>query len=122
MIGYTTVGTNDFERALTFYDSLLSQLEAKRLYSNEREAYWGHTPDGVKFAVVRPFDGEPASAGNGSMVALRAENRQQVERVHRSALELGGTDEGAPGPRGTGSFFGAYFRDPDGHKVCVFVT
>ena len=122
MIGYATVGTADFDRARAFYDSVLAELGGSLLYANEREAYWGHGPDGVKFAVVTPFDGKPPTVGNGSMVALRAEGRDQVNGTYRVALERGGSDEGRPGPRGEGSFYGAYFRDLDGHKICVFVT
>ena len=120
MIGYTTLGTADFGRACAFYDAVLAPLGATRLYANTREAYWGHDPEGVKFAVVLPFDGKSPSVGNGSMVALRAESRDQVGDAYRVALESGGTDEGEPGPRGEGSFYGAYFRDLDGHKICVF--
>ncbi|MCH9688570.1 MAG: VOC family protein [Deltaproteobacteria bacterium] len=122
MIGYTTLGTADFERARAFYDTVLAELGAQLLYAGEREAYWGDSPEGTKFAVVLPLDGEPASVGNGSMVALKADSRDQVDATYRSALDHGGTDEGGPGPRGKGTFYGAYFRDPDGHKICVFVT
>lgn len=122
MIGYTTVGTADFERALAFYDAVLAELGGVRLYANEREAYWGEGADGVKFAVVLPFDGKPPSVGNGSMVALKAAGRDQVDATYRVALGQGGTAEGTPGPRGEGSFYGAYFRDLDGHKICVFTV
>ena len=122
MIGYTTLGSADFERARTFYDAVLAQLSGRLLYANEREAYWGDGPSAVKFAVVLPFNGEPPSVGNGSMVALKAESRDQVDATYRAALAEGGTDEGPPGPRGQGSFYGGYFRDLDGHKICVFVT
>ena len=122
MIGYTTLGTADLGRARSFYDAVLAQLGAQSLLANEREAYWGHGPTAVKFAVVVPFDGEPPSVGNGTMIALRAEDRQQVDAAHRAAIEHGGTDSGAPGPRGEGSFYGGYFRDLDGHKICVFTT
>ena len=120
MIGYTTLGTVDLQRARTFYDAVLAPLGATLLLANEREAYWGHGPDAVKFASVVPFDGQPSSVGNGTMIALRAESPEQVDSTHRAALGHGGTDDGAPGSRGQGGFYGAYFRDPDGHKICVF--
>ena len=120
MIGYTTLGTADLDLARSFYDLVLAPLGARLLLANEREAYWGHGPEAVKFAVVVPFDGEPPSVGNGTMIALKAESREQVDATHRAALERGGMDEGAPGPRGEGSFYGGYFRDLDGHKLCVF--
>lgn len=122
MIGYTTLGSRDLSAARAFYDVVLAPLGAKRLYQNDREIYWGHDPGGIKFAVVSPFDGGAPSVANGSMIALRAESREQVEAVHRAAVEAGGRDEGAVGPRGEGPFFGGYFRDLDGHKICVFIT
>lgn len=122
MIGYTTLGTANFERARSFYDAVLAELGGSLLYVSEREAYWGHSPDAIKFAIVLPLDGEAPSVGNGSMIALKAQSRDQVDATYDAALGYGGTDEGAPGPRGEGSFYGAYFRDLDGHKICVFVT
>ena len=71
--------------------------------------------------LTKPYNGQPATVGNGVMVALEATDRAQVDRLHRLALSLGGTDEGAPGPRGEGGFYAAYFRDPDGNKLNAFV-
>ena len=71
------------------------------------------------FSVMKPFDGQSASVGNGTMVALAAKDPEQVQALHAKALALGGRDEGAPGPRGTG-FYGAYFRDLDGNKLAAF--
>jgi predicted lactoylglutathione lyase len=71
-------------------------------------------------AVCTPYDEGRASVGNGVMVALTAEAREGVDRLHAKALELGGSDEGAPGPRGDGGFYGGYFRDLDGNKLCAF--
>lgn len=122
MIGYTTLGTADLERARAFYDAVLPELGAKPLFASEREAYWSDGSEGAKFAVVLPFDGKAPSVGNGNMVALKAKTRAQVDSTYRAALQHGGTDEGGPGPRGEGPFYGAYFRDLDGHKICVFVT
>jgi catechol 2,3-dioxygenase-like lactoylglutathione lyase family enzyme len=122
MIGYSTVGTGDLDRARAFYDAVLPLLGGRPLYASEKEAYWGRSREGTKFAVVVPFDGQPPSVGNGTMIALKAENRGQVDATYSRAIELGGADEGGPGPRGDGSFYGAYFRDLDGHKICVFVN
>ncbi len=122
MLGYTTLGSNDLPRARAFYNAVLAPLGATLLYENEREIYWGTDAASPKFAVVSPFDEQPATVGNGSMVALRATSRDQVAQVYAAALERGGTDEGAVGPRGEGPFYGGYFRDPDGHKICVFIT
>ena len=119
MIGYVTLGTNDIARAKAFYDALLTTVGAKRLYSGERYAYWGRRPGVGMLAIVEPYDGQPATVGNGLTVALGVRDRDQVCKVHRCALSLGATDEGTPGPRGEG-FYGAYFRDLDGHKLCIF--
>lgn len=122
MIGYTTLGTQDLGKARAFYNAVLAPLGATLLYENEREIYWGRDAQGAKFAVVLPFNEKPATSANGSMVSLRAETRAQVAAVHEAALREGATDEGAVGPRGEGPFYGGYFRDLDGHKICVFVA
>ena len=67
--------------------------------------------------MIKPFDGKPASAGNGVMVSLVVDSNAKVDEIHQKALALGAKDEGAPGPRGTGSFYAGYFRDLDGHKI-----
>jgi catechol 2,3-dioxygenase-like lactoylglutathione lyase family enzyme len=118
MIGYVTIGTNDFEKAKAFYDAALAGLGAKRRGSGDRmQAYRGAS--GPMLMVCKPYDGQTATGGNGTMVALTAESREVVDQVHKDALAAGATDEGAPGDRG-GNFYGAYFRDPDGNKLCVF--
>jgi catechol 2,3-dioxygenase-like lactoylglutathione lyase family enzyme len=124
MIGYATVGTNDLERARTFYDALFAQLGAGRLMELDS----GFTLYGTGFgtpavAVTPPYDGKSAASGNGTMVALVMDERGQVDALHAKALELGGSDEGAPGlrgPEGPRAFYGAYFRDLDGNKFCAF--
>lgn len=118
MIGYTTLGTNDFERALAFYDALFSELGAKRMWGDERLVMWGKRPAAM-LAVAKPHDEKPATAGNGVMVALAVRSVALVENAYQRALALGASDEGAPGPRG-GGFYGAYFRDLDANKLCVF--
>jgi len=74
-----------------------------------------------RLVVGRPYDGRPASAGNGSMVALLASDRRTVDAVHAVAQQQGGVDEGAPGlrPEYHSNYYGAYFRDLDGKKLCV---
>lgn len=119
MIGYATVGTNDFPRASKFYDRLLGELGAKRIMDTERFIVWSASPDRPGFSLVKPHNGQPATVGNGNMVAFAVKEPQQVDRLHTLALELGGTDEGAPGPRG-GGFYAAYFRDLDGNKLNFF--
>ena len=100
-------------------DDLLSLLGAKPLFKSDRGVGWGVSPDQPMFSVLQPFDGQAATVGNGCMVALAAGHPEQVQALHARALALGGSDEGAPGPRGTG-FYGAYFRDLDGNKLAAF--
>jgi hypothetical protein len=108
-------------RATRFYDTLLAELGAKRTIEMERLIAWGPAGGGPMLAVALPFDGKPATVGNGVMVALAAGSKAQVDAIHRKALELGGRDEGAPGPRGTSGFYAGYFRDLDGNKLNAFV-
>ena len=119
MIGYTCVGTNDLDQAVHFYSELLGLLGAKPFFKTDRGVGWGVSPDQPMFSVLKPFDGQAATVGNGCMVALSAANPEQVQALHAKALALGGSDEGAPGPRGE-KFYGAYFRDLDGNKLAAF--
>ncbi|MHB8528120.1 MAG: VOC family protein [Caulobacteraceae bacterium] len=119
MIGYTTLGSNDFEKARAFYDALLPELGGKRAMGFERMQLYSGKNGGGMVAVCSPYDEKPASVGNGTMVALNAATRQEVDRTYAKAIALGGSDEGPPGLRGE-TFYGAYFRDLDGNKLCVF--
>ena len=120
MIGYVTLGSNDLSRATAFYDALFAEIGAKRIMESERMIGWGVAHDKPSLFVCTPFDGQPATVGNGTMVALYQPSTDKVQALHRKALELGAKDEGAPGPRGEGGFYGAYFRDLDGNKLAVF--
>jgi predicted lactoylglutathione lyase len=122
MIGYVTIGTNDLGRAVSFYDTVLSELGASRLYSTDRMAAWGTSKNGPMLMVTLPYDEKSATVGNGVMVALAAKHRDVVDAAYRRAVELGATDEGPPGPRGTRGFYAGYFRDLDGNKLNVFVS
>jgi len=120
VVGYVTVGTNDFEKAQAFYDALLGELGAKRLMELPGFIVWARPGSVVgALALTKPYDGKPATVGNGVMVALAAESREQVDAIHARALALGASDEGAPGPRGE-SFYAGYFRDLDGHKLNAY--
>ena len=119
MIGYTTLGTNDLKRAGAFYDALLAEMGAKRAMEMETFIAWATEPNTPMVSVIKPFDGKPATVGNGVMVALAASSKEQVNAVYKKALALGGKDEGAPGPRGPG-FYAGYFRDLDGNKLNAF--
>ena len=125
MIGYVTLGTNDLERARRFYDALLGEIGATRKMEFPETGFtlYGTGERRPGIAVTRPYDGKAATVGNGNMTAIAADSRATVDRLHAKAIELGGTDEGAPGlrtPEGPGAFYGAYFRDLDGNKLCVF--
>ncbi|MGE0022696.1 MAG: VOC family protein [Hyphomicrobium sp.] len=125
MILYTTVGTSDLPRSITFYDAVFKALGVPRAEGwTESWAGWGPSyDDGVSFWICAPFDGRAPSPGNGPMIALRAGTATVVQAFHAAALANGGTDEGAPGirPYYEPSFYVAYVRDPDGNKLaCVF--
>ncbi len=121
MIGYVTLATNDLARAARFYDAIAKELGVGRMMDTERFIAWGTPGGGAGVGLTRPFDSEPATVGNGVMVAFEARDKAQVDRIHRLALSLGGKDEGAPGPRGDQGFYAAYFRDLDGNKLNAFV-
>ena len=120
MIGYVTLGTNDLERAAAFYDELLALIGAGRFMETEQFVAWAVAPDKPAISVTKPYDGKAATVGNGVMVALAVKTPEQVQALHAKALELGGADEGAPGPRGDSGFFAGYFRDLDGNKLNAF--
>ena len=119
MIGYTTLGSNDMAKAAAFYDALFAEVGAKRLIDMDNVIGWASSMDKPMVAIIKPYDGKPATVGNGVMVALLVESPQQVDRLHAKALELGAANEGDPGQRGPG-FYGGYFRDMDGHKLNFF--
>lgn len=119
MIGYVTLGTNDMQKAAAFYDELLGLLGAKRMMEDDQFIAWTVKPNQPGIAATRPFDGKPATVGNGTMVALAVGSPDEVKALHAKALELGGKDEGAPGPRVEG-FYAGYFRDLDGNKLNAF--
>lgn len=120
MIGYVTVGTNDLERAARFYDAIAAEMETPRMMEFETFIAWGKPGGGCGIAATKPFDGQAASVGNGVMIAFEAQDQEQVQRIYDIALANGGSDEGAPGPRGDG-FYAGYFRDPDGNKCNAFI-
>ena len=119
MIGYVCIGTNDLPRAMKFYDELLAPLGIQRIMDFGRGYAWGTTLDKPALGVMIPFDGKPATPGNGSMPAIVVDSQDKVDSTYALALKLGGTDEGPAGPRGPG-FYAGYFRDLDGNKLNVF--
>lgn len=120
MIGYTTLGTNDLPKAAAFYDELLGTLGAKRLVDIGRLMMWGKEFGQPMLSVCVPYDEKDATVGNGVMIALLLESHEEIDKFHAKALEMGATNDGDPGPRGdTGGFYGGYFRDLDGNKICA---
>ncbi len=120
MIGYVTVGTNDLERAVAFYDALFAELGASRFMEHEGVfVAWAVSPDQPGLSVTKPWDGQPATVGNGCMTALVVDSTDKVDRVYARAIELGAQCEGPAGPR-EGGFYAGYFRDLDGNKLNVF--
>ena len=120
MIGYVTLGTNDLARAATFYDAIAAEMGVGRMMEFDGFIAWGAPGGAAGIGLTKPFDGNPASVGNGVMVALEAKDRDQVHRLYDIALANGGSCEGPPGPRGD-SFYAGYFRDPDGNKLNAFL-
>tara|TARA_R110001592_G_scaffold363396_2_gene687617 strand:+ start:32657 stop:33025 length:369 start_codon:yes stop_codon:yes gene_type:complete len=120
MIGYTTLGTNDFDRACAFYDGLFASIGEKRIMEIDNFVVWGTSMEQPGFSITRPFDGKPATVGNGVMIALQMPSREAVDAFYAKAIAQGASDEGAPGDRGDG-FYAAYFRDLDGNKLNAFV-
>jgi catechol 2,3-dioxygenase-like lactoylglutathione lyase family enzyme len=119
MIGYVTLGTNRLNEAVKFYDELLALIGAVRIMENDRFIAWGTGMTSPAVSIAKPYDGKPATVGNGVMVALAMDSPEKVDAVYAKALELGGTDEGAPGPRSE-QFYAGYFRDLDGNKLNAF--
>ena len=119
MIGYVTLGTNNLARAARFYDAVAAELGLGRMMEFDQFIAWGEPGGRPGIGVTRPFDGQPATVGNGVMVALEAKDAEQVRRIHAAAMAHGGRCEGSPGPRGQ-DFYAGYFRDPDGNKLNAF--
>jgi predicted lactoylglutathione lyase len=119
MIGYTSLGTNNLKLSAKFYDELFSLLNIKRLMEVDDFIVWGADFNTPCFSIHLPFDGNPATIGNGVMVALNTASRETVKAIYNKALELGALCEGEPGPRGDTGFYAAYFRDLDGNKLNI---
>jgi len=115
VINYIIVGTNEFERAVAFYETLMAEMGATRVYVTEKSAGWGWGIGTPMFIVNKPFDQQRATIGNGSMVAFDVDTPELVDSLHAKVLALGGSSEGDPGPRGE-QLYAGYWRDLDGNK------
>lgn len=119
MIGYITLGTNDLPQSGEYFDKLFAPLGAKRILELPHGIFWGTSMANPFIGLLKPANGQPSTMGNGTMVALTAKDRAQVDAFYEHAKTLGCTCEGAPGERMPG-FYAAYFRTPDGHKMNIF--
>ncbi len=124
MISHVHLGVADFERSFAFYSPLMAELGLQCKFSDPVKAWAGWvSPEAPRplFLIGKPFDGAAAAPGNGQMVALLAPTRAAVDRIHALALSQGGQCEGAPGlrPQYHPDYYGAYFRDLDGNKICI---
>jgi predicted lactoylglutathione lyase len=119
MIGYTSLGTNDLSRSGAFYDALLADFGAQRVFEQPDFIVWSAGENSPAFSVHVPFDGNAATVGNGTMIALSAASRDQVDALYKKAISLGASSEGEPGQRHENGFYAAYFRDFDGNKLNI---
>jgi len=120
MLGYVTLGTNNLEKACAFYDQLMGTIGFTRIFEDGKLFIWGKSLQESAIGVTTPFNDDPATVGNGVMVAMQMPDVESVDAFYAKALALGATDEGAPGPRIDG-FYAGYFRDLDGNKLNAFV-
>ncbi len=119
MLGYATIGVNDMDRAVKFYDALLAEVGGKQLMGMDRIKFYG-TGEGAMLAICIPYDEQAQNPGNGNMIAIPGGSREGVDKLYAKARELGASDEGEPGERVPDVFYGAYVRDLDGNKLCFY--
>ena len=115
-ISYTVLGTNNMEAAVKFYNSLFENTEPNQVIATERMTFWQF--EDFAFAIAIPFDEQPATSGNGTMIGFDVGSSEEVKRLHKKALELGGICEGKPNQKGPR--FSGYVRDLDNNKICLF--
>jgi hypothetical protein len=118
-LGYATVGSNKLTEAKAFYDVLMGSAGFAPIFEHPSGGRIYGKDGSLVFGVLGPYDGRPATVGNGSMFAFKFDTQEQVSAFHAKALALGAKDEGAPGERGPKMFF-SYFRDLDGNKLCAY--
>ena len=121
MISHATIGVNDLEKSIRFYDEILSTISQKRHSTGEGYAGYGEENESGENSlwILKPINNQPASGGNGTNIALLAPDRKSVDEFHAKAVELGATDDGKPGVRAEahGNFYAAYIIDIDGNKI-----
>lgn len=119
MLGYTTIGVTDMDRAVAFYDALLAEIGGKQVMGMDRIKFYGGEAGGAMLALCIPYNEKEQSHGNGNMIAIPGGSREGVDKLYAKAISLGATDDGEPGER-MPYFYGAYVRDLDGNKLCFF--
>jgi catechol 2,3-dioxygenase-like lactoylglutathione lyase family enzyme len=117
IMSHVSIGTNQFERAIAFYDAVLGTIGCRRVMEHPGAVAWGRAYP--EFWVQTPFDGQTASVGNGTHFGFGAASKAMVDAFHAAAVKAGGTDDGAPGPRTEygAPYYGCFIRDLDGHKI-----
>jgi predicted lactoylglutathione lyase len=115
-MSYTVLGTNNMASAVEFYNSLFEQTDPNQVFATERMTFWQF--ESFAFALATPFDEEAATNGNGTMIGFDVGSSEEVKRLHKKAIELGGTCEGEPSQKGPR--FSGYVRDLDNNKICFF--
>lgn len=117
MLSYATIGVNDLASASTFYTELLATVNAKPLLKMDRIIFFGQSMAKPMLAICIPFNKEPATPGNGTMVAISPGSKSAVDAMYEKAISLGASCDGAPGQRIPNTFYGAYVKDADGNKI-----
>lgn len=120
MISHLTLGTNNLSLAVQYYDQLLGLINARQVARTDDVVFYEFPDSVTRLAITRPQNGEAATFGNGTMLALKVANEELVKEIYQLAIDLNSKCEGEPGPRSNGAYFAAYFRDPDGNKLAVF--
>lgn len=117
IISHISIGTNQFDQAVAFYDKVMPTLGCKKIMQHPEAAAYGR--EFPEFWVQTPYDGKPATVGNGSHIGFIAQTKDAVHAFHEAALAAGATDDGAPGPRAdyTDAYYGCFIRDLDGNKI-----
>ena len=120
ILDFVMVGSNNYKKSSEFYDAILEPLKLKKTVTTEKYIGYAHSsdPDKTQFYVTSPVNGEPATFGNGTQITLLAESKEAVEKFYEIAISKGATDEGAPGVRKDGNYYG-YIRDLDGNKIAA---
>lgn len=119
MIAYSMIGTNDLEKGIAFYANLFEGTDIKPLFKTPRGGQFFGDGKGPMLVVGLPYDEQPATVGNGVMIALGFDSTEEVDAIYKKAMAQGASDEGEPGWRLENVFYGGYFRDPDGNKICA---